>query len=237
MDTTVSTRPYTNRLLSHLSASDLKLLMPHLEAVDLHVRQQLELPNQPIEHVYFPEDGIASVVGGNGKLEIGIIGREGVTGLMIVLGNDRSPYETFVQVEGTAQRVTADHLRKAMGKSSELRDLMLRYVQAFMIQTSQTAIANGTSYLPVRLARWLLMCEDRLASKQIPLTHEFFAIMLGVQRPGVTIAIQELEGRGLIRAARGVITIVDRPVMMGLAGDTYGVAEREYARRIDEYAH
>ena len=167
----------------------------------------------------------------HGRIEVGIIGREGMTGLHVVLGNDRSPYETFVQVEGRALAIEAQKLGAAMDKSRPLQQLMLRYVQVFMIQTAQTALSNATGLLAQRLARWLLMCEDRLNSKQIPLTHEFLAIMLGVQRSGVTLALGELESRQLIKSKRGLISIVDRPTLEKLTNGSYGVAEAEYRRR------
>jgi CRP-like cAMP-binding protein len=111
--------------------------------------------------------------------------------------------------------------------------LLLRYVQVFMIQTSQTALSNAGSLLTQRLARWLLMCQDRLNSKPLPLTHQFLAIMLGVQRSGVTIALGELESRDLVRSRRGMITILDRPTLIKLTNGSYGVAEAEYKRRFE----
>jgi CRP-like cAMP-binding protein len=112
-----------------------------------------------------------------------------------------------VQVAGLALVIDAENLRKAMAESSTIRDLLLLYVQVFLIQISQTAVANTAALLPQRLARWLLMCEDRLTSQHIPITHEFLSIMLGVQRSGVTIALNELESRGLVKGIRGLISI------------------------------
>jgi CRP-like cAMP-binding protein len=232
--TTVENTP--NRLMTFMSPGDRQLLAPHLKHVELAVRQTLEKANQPIEHVYFMEDGIASVVGDSktfGQIEIGIIGREGITGLHVILGNSQSPYETFIQVAGTALRIEARKLSAAMDQSRSLQQLLLRYVQVFMIQTSQTALSNAASLLTQRLARWLLMCEDRLNSRSLPLTHQFLSIMLGVQRSGVTIALGELENRELIRSKRGLITILDRPTLMKLTNGSYGVAEAEYNRRLE----
>lgn len=225
----------SNRLLNFLPTAERKLLTANLKPVRLELRQTLEKPNQPIEHIYFLEHGIVSVVGDSktfGQIEIGIIGKEGMTGLQVVLGNDQSPYETFVQIAGAAQVIEAAKLRTAMNRSRPLQQFMLRYVQVFMIQTAQTALSNAAALLTQRLARWLLMCEDRIDSKQIPLTHEFLAIMLGVQRSGVTIALGELENRELIHAKRGMITIMDRPTLEKLTNGSYGVAEAEYARRL-----
>jgi CRP-like cAMP-binding protein len=236
MDIRTNVETTANRLLHFMSAEDRQLLAPNLERVELALRQTLEKANQPIEHVYFLEDGIASVVGDSktfGQIEIGIIGKEGVTGLQVILGNSQSPYETFIQVPGAALRIDAQKLQAAMDKSRTLQQLLLRYVQVFMIQTSQTALSNAASLLTQRLARWLLMCEDRLASKSLPLTHQFLSVMLGVQRSGVTIALGELENRELIRCKRGMITILDRPTLMKLTNGSYGVAEAEYNRRFE----
>jgi CRP-like cAMP-binding protein len=225
----------SNQLLGFMSQSDRDLLGAHLEDVSLTVFQVLEEADEPIEFIYFPEAGMASVVADAAlieQLEIGIIGREGMTGLKVVLGDNRSPYRTFIQIAGSALRLSSDELRKAMEASRTMQKVMLRYVQVFMIQTSQTALANASALLSQKLARWLLMSEDRLGTRHIPLTHEFLSAMLGVQRPGVTIALGELEGRGLIAAKRGLISILDRPAMIAMTKGYYGVAEREYERRL-----
>jgi CRP-like cAMP-binding protein len=227
--------PISNQLLGFLSTKDRNLLTPNMKRIPLMLRQSLEKANKPIENIYFPEDGIASVVGDSesvGEIEIGIIGKEGMTGLMVVMGNDRSPYDTFVQVAGSALVLSARNLRSAMKKSPTLRNLLLHNVQVFMIQTSQTALANAAALLPQRLARWLLMVEDRLSTKQIPLTQEFLAIMLGVQRSGVSIALADLESRGFISSKRRLIVILDRPALEKFTNGSYGLAEAEYKRRV-----
>jgi len=124
--------------------------------------------------------------------------------------------------------MSSAHLRKIMAQRSTIRDVLLMFVQVYLIQTSQTAVANAAAVLPQRLARWLLMCEDRLTSKHIPLTHEFLSIMLGVQRSGVTIAMGELEHSGLIRADRGMVHILDRKTLIKLTNGSYGLAEAQY---------
>ena len=227
--------PLSNQLLNFLSAKDRNLLTPNLKRIPLVLRQSLENANQAIENIYFPEDGVASVVGDSkslGEIEIGIVGKEGMTGLMVVMGNDRSPYNTFVQVAGSDFMLFAGNLHSAMKKSSTLRDFLLHYAQVFMIQTSQTALANAATLLSQRLARWLLMVEDRLSTKEIPLTQEFLAIMLGVQRSGVSIAIADLESRGFISSKRRLIRILNRPALEKFTNGSYGLAEAEYKRRV-----
>jgi CRP-like cAMP-binding protein len=225
----------SNLLLGFMPQGDRDLLGAHLEAASLAVPDVLEQPDKPIEFIYFPEAGFVSIVGdatGIEQIEIGMVGKEGMTGVEVILGDDRSPYRTFVQAEGLALRLRSDDLRTALEASSTMRDAMLRYVQVFMVQTSQTALANASALLTQKLARWLLMSEDRLGTRHIPLTHEFLSMMLGVQRPGVTIALGELESRGLIATKRGLISILDRPGMIAMTKGIYGVAEREYERRL-----
>jgi CRP-like cAMP-binding protein len=224
-----------NRLLASLSTDDFGLLEPHLEPVTLGLRKHLERPNRRIDAVYFPEAGFASVVAvqPNGKqVEVGLIGNEGMTGLPIVLGNHRSPHATYVQSPGTGQCIPATALRKATRSSVSLRDSLLKFVQAFGVQTTHTAICNVQSKLDVRLARWLLMAQDRIEGDTIPLTHEFLSLMLGVRRPGVTEALQALREKGLISYGRGQITVKDRKGMERMAGKAYGVPESEYRRLI-----
>jgi CRP-like cAMP-binding protein len=222
-----------NRLLSILPAEDFDRLRPHLQRVSLEFKQVLEEPNQPIQNVYFMEPGVGSIVAvstGGERLEVGIFGPEGVSGLAVVQGSDRSPHETFIQVPGEGIRIGAVALRNALEESAALRGLLLRYAQAFTIQVAYTALANGRYGIDERLARWLLMCHDRVDGDTFPITHEFLALMLGVRRAGVTTAVQGLEGLEAIKASRGKIEIVDRDELVKCAGASYGVPEREYER-------
>ena len=208
-----------NQLLAALSNADLALLQPHLESVELEVRKVLESPNKPIKHSYFIERGLASIVAGNShkRLEVGLIGPEGMTGLPIVLGNDRSPHENFIQVAGEGSRIPADKLREAMRQSRSLEKAFLKFAHSFLNQTANTAFSNGTATLEERLARWLLMAHDRLGR----LTHEFLSLMLGVRRAGVTVALNYLEHRGVIRLSRSKIVITDRKGLKASANGTY----------------
>ena len=227
---------FRNQLLRAVSSADLALLTPYLTAVDLELRHDLERPNRPIKHVFFLESGMASVVGRGAnrkQIEIGLIGREGVSGLMVILGNDRSPHATYMQVAGSAHRIASDDLRQVMKTSASLHGVLLRYVQAFMIQATHTAIANGTAKLEERLARWLLMAQDRLDGNELPLIHEFLALMLAVRRPGVTVALRSLEMQGVIKSKRGIIKILDRTGLEEIANSSYGVPEAEYERRME----
>jgi CRP-like cAMP-binding protein len=223
-----------NRLLASLLASDLDLLELHLESANLPVRKKLESPNRRIELVYFPHSGFASVVAilSKRQVEVGLIGREGMTGLPIVLGNHRSPHSIFIQAAGDGQCIRAADLRNAMRESPSLRDSLLKYVQAFGIQATHTAACNAQSSLDQRLARWLLMAQDRMLGKMLPLTHEFLSIMLGVRRAGVTDALKALQGQGLVTCVRGGGKVKNRKAMERRAGESYGVPEAEYRRLI-----
>jgi CRP-like cAMP-binding protein len=144
-----------------------------------------------------------------------------MTGLAIVLGHDRAEHATFIQFAGRGLRISAANLRKADEQSSTLHRALLRYVHAFLLQTTTTALANGRSNIESRLARWLLMADDRVDSEELPLTHEFLGLMLGTHRPGVTIAVQALQKAGLIATRRGKITILDRKRLEKLSNGTY----------------
>lgn len=226
-----------NRLLKSLSSSDIELLAPHLMTVVLRVPQDLERPNKGIRDIYFPDTGVASVVAINAdgsRVEVGVIGCEGMTGVPVVLGNERSPHATYIQVAGRDMRISAGDLRNAMSMSGSLRALLLRYVQTFLVQTAHTAIANARANLPQRLARWLLMAHDRVSHDKLPLTHEFLSLMMGVRRAGVTEALHELTRRKLTNARRGEITILNRKGLERIAGSYYGAPEAEYRRLVAE---
>jgi CRP-like cAMP-binding protein len=229
-----SPRP-RNRLLAALSPTDLALLQPHLRSLAVAVRHEIERPNRRIDAVYFMDAGIASVVAVQAdetQVEVGLVGPEGVTGTAVVLGGDQSPHSTYIQVAGEAQCIKANELRKAMKASDTLHALLLKYVQAFMVQTTHTAIANARAQIDRRLARWILMAHDRTGNKTLPLTHEFLALMLGVRRPGVTEALQSLKRHKLIETGRNQIVMLNRNGIEKVAGHSYGVPEKEYRRLI-----
>jgi CRP-like cAMP-binding protein len=202
----------TNKLLARLSGADAKLLEPYLERVELPVRKQLQAPNRRVERIYFLESGLASiVVGGEHPIEIGIIGREGMTGISVLLGNShRVLYEAYMQIAGEGRHLPAHRLCEAIAESATLHMVFLRYVHDFLTQTMQTAAANGRSKIEERLARWLVMAQDRLDGNEVKLTHDVLAVMLGVRRSGVTTALHELEHKGLIVLRRSLIVIIDR---------------------------
>ena len=228
-----------NHLLAKMTAHDWALLAPHLESITLKERQVVEVPNKPITHVYFVETGVVSVVAVNAedhRIEVGVIGKEGMTGVPLVFGDDRAQHSAYMQIGGSGRRMPAAAFVEAMKQSPSLRALVLRSAQAFMIQTAHTALANGRAKLEERLARWLLMAHDRLDSDAVPLTHEFLAVMLGVRRAGVTVALHSFERRGMITTRRGQLTLINRAGIEQVAGSFYGIPEAELKRLMAETA-
>jgi CRP-like cAMP-binding protein len=228
-----------NLLLSSMGPADFSLLQPHLERVELQRNDFLFQADKPIENLYFLESGVASIVSSeaNGdQVEVGIAGREGFVGTAVLLGSDQCPHQGFMQVgPATALRVASAEVTSAASRCESLRLLLLRYVQTFIIQTAQTATANANYSVPIRLARWLLMCHDRTDGDELELTHEFMAMMLAVRRSGVTVTLHTLEAAGAIRATRGRVSIVDRARLSEVAGDAYGRPESEYRRLIGPF--
>lgn len=228
-----------NLLLNAASADDFAALQPHLERVELDKERRLVEAGRAIEHVYFPERGVASIVtfdAHSERTEVALCGREGMSGTALLLGSDRSPHETFIQVPGgTALRIEREPFLLVVEENTSLRLLLLRYVESLNIQMAQTAASNAVNGLETRLARWLLMSHDRVDGDEIALTHEFISMMLAVRRSGVTVALQLLEGKGVIQSRRALIHVVDRERLESLAGNAYGSAEDEYRRLIGPF--
>jgi CRP-like cAMP-binding protein len=230
MSQVTANRP--NRILGSLANGELGLLKPYLQSAELGCRQRIESPNRKIKKIYFIESGIVSTVaiGDGRRAEIALVGYEGMTGLAVVLGADRSPNESFIQAEGRGQCIAADDLRCVMEKSPKLTRSLTRYAHSVAIQIGATALASARGNIEERLARWLLMAHDRMQTDELVMTHEFLALMLAVRRPGVTVALQELESRGLIETARGAVTVLDRDGLEECSNGLYGVPEGEFDR-------
>jgi CRP-like cAMP-binding protein len=216
-----------NRLLAALAPEDFDRLAPRLEAVPLLLHEVLIAPRQPIGQAYFVEEGLVSLVADTreGRIEVGLTGREGFVGVPIALGAETTPHTAIVQAGGEALRIAAGALEEALDGSAGLRRVLGRYVQSLLVQVGQTVYANADLTVEARLARWILMTHDRLEQDELPLTHEVLSKMLGVRRPTVTTATHLLEGAGMIRARRGRITVVDREKLEDLAGVVYEAAE------------
>lgn len=224
-----------NRLLAALPPEDLARLWPRLQPVELVFRSTLQAPEELITAVYFPETGYISRLApmdDGDSAEVGLIGPDGMAGLAVLLGGDSESFETLVQVPGTALRMDAAAFREALEGIPSLRVRLLRYALAHFEQVARTAACNGRHNSEQRLARWLLMAHDRFDRNDFPFTHQFIAMMLGVRRAGVTDALHMLEGRHLIKARRGQITVIDRKGLEAVSDASYGVPESEYARLV-----
>ena len=222
-----------NNLLRTMSDDDFALLAPSLTLIDLAKGNELALPESPIRHVWFPIDGIVSVVAATAsgtQAEVGIVGREGMVSVTPVLGVDFEMMHIFVQMPGRALRLPLPALRRALGERPALHAFLLGYTQNFMLQIASSALAYATQTIEARLARWLLMSLDRLSTNDITMTHEAFALMLGVRRAGVTVAISALEAKGAVSSRRAAVTVISRNILLEIARDSYGTAERAYQR-------
>ena len=223
---------FQNRVLQLLDPSQLEAL-GSLELVGLPVGSAVEFAGEPTVHVHFIESGVASMIGvGSGReVEVAMIGSEGIIGLGLVYGDSHNVFPTVIQIEASAYRIAAGQFLKSMDSSPELRRVMLRAARAFSIQVKESTLASSRHNLDERLARWLLMMQDR-CGRTLEVTHDLTADMLGVRRSGVTLSMQALEGRGLITNRRKRIAIVDRAGLIEAANGAYGFASEQYHRLV-----
>lgn len=225
-----------NFLIASLPKDELERLRPSLSSIPLKRQIRLIQANEPSKYAYFPESGIISVISSAGDSHrqlVGIYGHEGAGGLAAILGVPSSPSYELVEVAGRAHRLAAEDLHHAMQFLPEFRKRLLRYTHIFMVQMSSALLASNAR-IEQRLARYLLMCQDRIHEPILPLTHLSLSEMLGVRRSGITEAMHVLEGNELIRTRRGFICIADRGGLETLAAGIYGQAETEYYRFMEE---
>jgi CRP-like cAMP-binding protein len=229
--------PRTNRLLSLLSDNDYERLRPHLSPVVLEYRKSLYEASRPIEHVYFPIDGVASLVittsDGHGA-EVGTIGSEGFVGLPICLGDHEAPSSAYVQVPGTGLCMEAHRFRGEFERIPTLNVVMLRYAHAFLNEVAQSAACAHLHRVEQRCCRWLLMTRDRMPLGDFLLTHEFLGMMLGVRRTTVTDVMGVLQKAGLIRYRRGHVTILDHEGLRHRACECYDISRLEFDRLLGD---
>ena len=229
-----------NRILASLPAEEYERLLPHLEEIPLKLGEVISHPDQKIEHVYFPKRGtisVCAVMADGTQVEVGVIGNEGMFGLPVFFKTNTAPLQAMVQLPDGAVRMQAEAFSREVEQCEHLRNLLLHYAQAFFIQAAQTAACNRLHRMDGRLARWLLMCQDRKRSELLQLTHEFIAIMLGVRRAGVTEAANKLKNDGLIDYQRGFVRVIDRKGLEAASCECYAVVRREFDRLLDGDGH
>jgi CRP-like cAMP-binding protein len=229
----------TNRLLSLLSDDDYERLRPHLSPVVFEYRKSLYEAWSPIEHVYFPIDGVASLVmtmaDGN-SAEVGTIGSEGFVGLPVCFGDRDAPSSVYVQVPGTALGMNARIFRSVLERSPTLNPIMLRYAHAFFNQVAQSAACAHLHRVEQRCCRWLLMTRDRMPTRDFLLTHEFLGMMLGVRRTTVTDVMGSLQRAGIIRYRRGHVEILDQEALQQRTCECYDMSKSEFDRLLGDTA-
>ncbi|MFY0989643.1 Crp/Fnr family transcriptional regulator [Halomonas sp. C05BenzN] len=229
--------PAGNRLLDSLPRQDKVHLLNGCEVVDLVFGEVLAEPGGPISHVYFPLMSFISLIANlsdGDRLEVAMIGSEGMYGMPLILGVEESPWHALVQGAGPALRMPAAVFGRHLEQSPALQALLRRYLYVLIHQLSRVAACTHFHQVEARLARWLLMTQDRAHSDQLHLTHEFLAMMLGVRRAGITLAAMALQTRRLIRYHRGNITVLDRPGLIEAACGCYASDQCIYRQVIIE---
>lgn len=219
---------FQNEVLSQLTSDDLSALQ--LEPVELPRGRRLEQSGRGAEHVYFLNYGLASVVAAGRGVEIGLIGREGMTGIAPVMGADSAPHDTIMQIAGKGVRARLDRVRQAIDASTSLRRVILGYAQLFLSHVGAGAAANARNKVEERLARWLAVARERADTDELHLTHDVIGQLLGVRRAGVTIALKDLQHRGLIECHRGAIKITNRAGLIEASHGAYQLADEMTGR-------
>lgn len=223
--------PIKNQLLTALVNTEYQHLLPHLHRVDMPLGKVVYSAGRNINHVYFPETcvvSLLSILEGGNTTEVGLVGREGMLGLTVFLGGAITPERALVQLGGTALQMEASVLRKELRVGSRLQMLLLNYTRAFIALMSQSVACSQHHQLEQRLSRWLLMMHDYSESDTLKLTHEMVASMIGTRRAGVTVALLALREMGLISASRGQVTILNRKGLENSACECYGIIHDEF---------
>jgi CRP-like cAMP-binding protein len=222
-----------NRILAALPGEEFERLRPHMERVRLARGQSVIVPEKPIRDFYFPLNCLLSLVTtmvDGASVESGTIGREGTSGVPVLLDARQTTMPTFVQVSGEAMRVRADVVKAAYDAGGALRTLLNRYIHTVIVVGSHSAACNRLHGLEQRFCRWLLMSSDGIGSDEVGLTQEFLSVMLGVRRAGVTEAALKIQAEGIISYARGRISILDRKRLEHSACECYARTKAEYER-------
>jgi CRP-like cAMP-binding protein len=222
-----------NKLLAALPEEAFQRWLPDMEAVEMPLGMVLYEPGITLSHVYFPVTSIVSllyVLESGASAEIAVVGNEGIVGISLFMGGESTPSRAVVQSAGQGYRLKSELMKIEFARAGPVLHLLLRYTQALITQMSQTAVCNRHHSLDQQLCRWLLLTLDRLSGTEIVMTQELIANMLGVRREGVTEGAMRLQQAGLIRYARGRISVLDRPGLEKRTCECYSVVKKEYDR-------
>jgi len=225
--------PKQNHLLAALPAADYARLLPDLELVPLPLGRAVYESGGKLDYIYFPTDGIVSllyVMRDGATAEIAVVGHEGLVGIALFMGGESTPSRAVVQSAGTAYRLASNILKREFEHAGPLQHLLLRYTQALITQMAQTAVCNRHHAIDQQLCRWLLLSLDRLSGNELVMTQELIANMLGVRREGVTDAAGKLQAEGLIHYSRGRIKVLDRAKLEKRVCECYAVVKEEFDR-------
>ncbi|HEX8130657.1 MAG TPA: Crp/Fnr family transcriptional regulator [Pyrinomonadaceae bacterium] len=223
----------TNRLLAHLPDAELALLRPYMEQVQLAHGESIIVPHAPIKDIYFPLTSLLSMVTtmeDGSSVESGSIGREGMSGIPVLLDAEETTMPTFVQIAGEAIRIKSAAVKEVYERGGQLKKILNRYIHTVIVIGSQSVACNRLHNIEARLARWLLASSDGVGSHEVNITHEYLAVMLGVRRAGVSEAAAKLQERNLIRYNRGNVMILDRETLEASACECYRTIREEYER-------
>src|ERR1700723_1694157 len=229
--------PQQNYLLAALSVAERGRVYPHLQLVTMPLGKVLYESGDVLRHVYFPTDSIISllyVLADGASAEISVVGNEGLIGIALFMGGETTPSRAIVQSAGFAYRLVGQHIKEEFHRNGDMQLLLLRYTQALITQMAQTAVCNRHHSVDQQLCRWLLLSLDRLSTNQLTMTQELIANMLGVRREGVTEAAGKLHKLGIIRYARGQITVLDRQKLEKLCCECYAVVKKESDRLLPQ---
>ena len=239
-------RSFRNGVLANLSSEDRRVLVPHLERVEIKARSVLQEANRCIEYVHFIEHGLVSrIAGGRAfSIETAMVGRFGYTGVALVLGSTQSSHRAIVRLPGTAMRIRADQLSRILQSRPQIQAEMLQFVQSLMTQNAQGVLCAAKHEIDRRLARWLLLASDRMQSDTLRVTHDLLAAVMGVRRASITNALLRFEAERVLKKTRGAVRLTNRPELEARACDCYGIVRDAYARwrspkceHIDPNAH
>jgi len=232
--------PSQNYLLAALPAAEFERLSPHLEPILLPLGEMLYEPGEQLQYVYFPTTAIVSlhyVMESGASAETAGVGNEGVVGIALFMGGDTTPSSAVVQTAGHGYRLAGNLLKQEFNRAGLMQRLLLRYTQALMTQMNQTAACNRHHTVEQQLCRWLLLTLDRVSSRELIMTQELVANMLGVRREGITEAAGKLQRAGFIRYRRGHIAVLDRSGLETRACECYAVVKNELNRLMSDVRH